>query len=92
MTILINLNDARKKLYELEGSAEYNKGVTDAFNALFDLPIVEAEPKHGRWVHKYGDGHEEPAITGGECSICGYVHTVTNYCPNCGAKMDEVEE
>jgi len=48
--------------------------------------------KHGRWVIKYGDGHEEPAITGGECSICGYVHTVTNYCPNCGARMDEVTE
>lgn len=45
MAILINLNDARKKLYELEGSAEYNKGVTDAFNALFDLPTVNAEPQ-----------------------------------------------
>lgn len=51
MAILINLNDARKKLNELEGSAEYNKGVTDAFNALFDLP-VEAEPyiEFCKWV------------------------------------------
>lgn len=47
MTILISLNDARKKLNELEGSAEYTKGVTDAFNALFDLPTIEAEP---RWI------------------------------------------
>ena len=47
--------------------------------------------KHGMWVIKYGDGHIEPAITGGECSICGYVHTATNYCPNCGALMNEVE-
>ena len=51
--------------------------------------LAEAVQKHGRWVHKYGDGHEEPAIPGGECSICGYVHTATNYCPNCGARMDE---
>ena len=43
MAILINLKDAQKKLNELEGSAEYNKGVTDAFNALFDLPTIEAE-------------------------------------------------
>lgn len=50
--------------------------------------LAEAEPvKHGRWVHKYGDRHEEPALLGGECSICGYVHTATNYCPNCGADM-----
>ena len=47
MAILINLNDARKKLNELEGSTEYNKGVTDAFNALFDLQTIEAEP---RWI------------------------------------------
>ena len=54
----------------------------------FDKPVVEvAEVRHGRWVHKYGDGHEEPAILGGECSICGYIHTATHYCPNCGARM-----
>lgn len=57
-----------------------------------DKPVEYAQVKHGRWVHKYGDGHEEPAITGGECSICGYIHTATNYCPNCGARMDGVEE
>ena len=59
----------------------------------FDKPEVEvAEVKHGRWVHKYGDGHTEPAITGGECSLCGFVSTTTNYCPNCGARMDGGEE
>lgn len=57
--------------------------------AIFAL---KAEPKHGRWVHKYGDGHTEPAITGGECSLCGFVGTATNYCPNCGADMREVTE
>lgn len=31
----------------------------------------------------------------GECSICGYLLDIReewNYCPNCGAKMDKVEE
>ena len=96
MAILINLNNARKKLNELEGSAEYNKGVTDAFNVLFDLPTVEVEPtKHGRW--KAWD------LTWGRsiyvCTSCGDAMEVPtengkpifNYCPNCGARMDEPE-
>ena len=40
-----------------------------------------AEIKHGRW--------ELYDI----CSVCGVqAEQQTNYCPNCGAKMDEVEE
>lgn len=93
MAILINLNDARKKLNELEGSAEYNKGVTDAFNALFDLQTIEAEPvKHGTWGENiYGYR---------KCSVCGRVTQVDEcmreplylYCPYCGARMDEEAE
>lgn len=96
MTILINLNDARKKLNELEGSVEYNKGVTDAYNALFDLPTIEAEPKHGRWVSTTS------TLTGywHKCSVCGGLaipyyngqDILSPYCPWCGARMDEVEE
>ena len=88
MAILINLNDARKKLNELAGSAEYNNGVTDAFNALFDLPPIEAEPrKHGRWI-------KNPPTEAWEyhCSLCGTQEDYKeNYCPNCGADMREVE-
>lgn len=57
-------------------------------------PTVDAEPiKHGRWRHYEG------TLT---CSVC---HTeiyddimellgddVPRYCPNCGARMDEVEK
>ena len=67
--------------------------VINCKNCKYYDDIEDTEPtKHGRWVHKYGDGHEEPAITGGECSLCGFVNTVTNYCPNCGAKMDGVSD
>ena len=52
---------------------------TDIDNA----PTIEAEPvKHGRWE---GDG---------QCSVCKdyplarYMRN-PNYCPNCGAKMEE---
>lgn len=50
------------------------------------LPVV---PKHGRWT------------IDGKCSQCGHpapfwamasTYYRSNYCPNCGAKMDEVKE
>ena len=94
MAILINLNDARKKLNELEGSSEYNNGVADAFNALFDLPTVNAEPvKHGRWIYTdYG------GIGNWHCSECHNIvlgvngfPNLTNYCQNCGAIMNKEE-
>ena len=58
-----------------------------------DAPIIEAEPvKHGRWIYLY-DGNYK-------CSVCGEWWTCDEtpkesgllYCPNCGAKMDEVED
>ena len=95
MAILINLNDARKKLNKLEGSAEYNKGVTDAFNALFDLPTIKAEPvRHGQWIKNEAESalHVEPIY---DCSACHNWqawgdYERTPYCPYCGAKMDKV--
>ena len=47
-----------------------------------------AEVQHGRWELRHvGAGHYW------ECSVCHknpciYVTKDTNYCPNCGAKMD----
>ena len=49
------------------------------------LPAVDAEPvRHGRWTFPW---------TSPECSICRKTQKwASNYCPNCGAKMDaEVE-
>lgn len=70
----------------------------DVFKAL------KAEPtKHGRWlIYNILDYAKRP--TGrkvGECSVCGQLtpdfRLITEepnwtYCPNCGARMDEVEE
>ena len=71
------------------------------FDTIIDLqPTVEAEPtKHGHWIW---DKENDKMY----CSECGYetdnwgVHQesdqiewqLPNYCENCGAKMDEVEE
>jgi len=64
------------------------------------LPAADvAEVKHGRWVLETKVfPYIDPRWT---CSECGEETTETtgwgtrpryNYCPNCGARMDEVEE
>lgn len=61
------------------------------FDTIIDLqPIVDAEPvRHGRWILQT-NGH-------GMCSTCGTFVDLLNgmtweYCPQCGAKMDEVTD
>ena len=58
-----------------------------------NAPTVDAEPiRHGHWSKEmvsykdqYGDFH-----FGYECSRCKSIVNKGNYCPKCGAKMDEV--
>lgn len=69
------------------------------FDCIIDLqPTVEVEPtKHGRWLYReeHFPFEKEPRITAG-CSECGHSmfskHDTLNYCPNCGARMDEIGE
>lgn len=70
---------------------EFYHHTTDVqHNALREaLNKVPSAEQHGEWIQK---------STGGEsfytCSRCGFIaweHEDTNYCPNCGARMDEVE-
>lgn len=59
------------------------------------IPAADvAEVRHGRWEDYSDDGYYE-------CSVCGEAWTFidgtpkdnnANYCPRCGAKMDEVTE
>ena len=61
-----------------------------------EMPTVDAEPvKHGHWINHFDDLF--PMESTVECSICGekeWMMTIINhnYCPNCGAKMDEVTD
>lgn len=71
-----------------------------AAHMLEMMPAVDAEPvRHGRWVKASGmlppECHDKK-----RCSVCanfalhdrlGRVRP-SNYCPNCGAKMDEEQE
>lgn len=60
-----------------------------AYMVVQDAPTIEAEPvRHGRWEVKHPNGWA--------CSECGEWGLMidnrgickSNYCPNCGAKMD----
>lgn len=50
------------------------------------IPAADVvEVRHGRWVDSEEDGHLSI------CGVCNYPvdrFYKTNYCPNCGAKMD----
>ena len=58
---------------------------------LKKAPTIEAKPVvHGRWISKNPHGYEWVFV----CSNCDYIdgypfNDRSNYCPNCGAKMDE---
>ena len=49
------------------------------------MPTIKVEPKHGKW---------KTVQYGCVCSVCGKrkEQFSDNFCANCGAKMDEVEE
>ena len=58
---------------------------------LMNAATVDAVPvRHGRWEHHWDD-HDDWL----QCSECGYgdegevgMNQGTNFCPNCGARMD----
>ena len=94
MARLISADKLRKDVLDLPNC--YN-GFSDTYDKamIVDLvdeqPTIEAEPiRHGRWKGKPIAGYSTV-----KCSECGYVFMENsgkwNYCPNCGAKMDEVK-
>ena len=60
---------------------------------LKKAPTIEAKPVvHGRWEEASdGDGIVCPFCRTDFCTII-YDTEYFNYCPNCGAKMDEKED
>ena len=62
--------------------------IADLVDTFADIPAADvAVVQHGRWIAS----HDEFCA----CSICKYPVYVgwnqTNYCPNCGCKMDKEE-
>ena len=74
----------------------------ELFDILDRIPTVDPM-KHGRWEEREVIEQEVSNIEdwqSARCSVCGKYHTTPYlygfndypYCPNCGAKMDEVSE
>ena len=63
-----------------------------AWEAVDEAPSVDAVPvRHGKWLKAYGD-HEAFGVRPfyRYCSKCNEATVFPyNYCPNCGARMDE---
>lgn len=89
------LIDANALLKWLEECADEKEWLVSQYNAdwiysmLESAPTVDAvEEVHGRWQERYTPNGKYVAWDGFYCSVCGRRAARTNYCPNCGAKMD----
>ena len=65
----------------------YAEGLAEAVDAVWELPSVQSTRPTSRWERLVEDYNK--------CSKCGEMgklYRIYKYCPNCGAKMQEVEE
>ncbi len=67
----------------------WNKDYKEIVADIRALPSVQPKQMTGRWSHD-GSHWKNRWI----CSECGYklIDEQTRYCPNCGRKMEEVED
>lgn len=76
-----------------EGNFVYADGVSGRQNEIIDYineqPTADVAPvRHGRWIENEYDSIFECSECGYSFENEGYKHFF-NYCPNCGARMDE---
>lgn len=76
-------------------SRDYLRGLENGYweikKDIEQLPTIDPV-KHGRWI-----GIDDYPYETWECDQCGCIYEempswTPNYCPNCGARMDEVKE
>ena len=67
----------------------YNKG--SYFGTVLS-EVVKQESKRGKWIpqnHNKTNGRMSTAVYYyPKCSVCGHYANYTNFCPNCGARME----
>ena len=79
--------DAIDGMKPMQGSMEQLAMKALCWAAVKTIQPVDVTPVvHGRWI----DIPDKPEWDQKMCSICGdYFCCQLNYCPNCGAKMDD---
>ena len=92
----------RQNHYDKEhGNEHFIYGIETVLEYAEDLPAADVAPvRHGRWEEMHYEGGILDGTNFDRCSVCRYervfddpaLKTVFKYCPNCGAKMDEVSE
>lgn len=55
------------------------------------IKALEQEPKTGKWISTETKGNRYAFWCRYKCSLCGGLSDSTNFCPNCGAKMESKE-
>ena len=80
-------------------NGDYREGLKILLEKIAAAPPVTPQPKMGRWIPIEYDGYADgsPVWDKWECSECGYEHngdeeSLTAFCPDCGCKMQEVQE
>ena len=74
---------------ELDKGKPWDGHTSKDVRRLLSIPAADVAPmRHGRWIASHDEFYA--------CSICKYPvyagWSQINYCPNCGARMDEVNE
>lgn len=68
--------------------------------ALYEMPAADVAPvRHGTWISWEEEDNFIPSPHRHECSVChdaaqvlvNGVELLSDYCPNCGARMDGAE-
>ena len=96
MSRLIDADDLLERMKFFKDSGGYVNWELLAFEMVDASPTVDAE-RHGHWI-----GIDDEPCEVFECDKCGYITEDIgcadqkpnnfNYCPNCGARMDETGE
>ena len=84
------MNEYIKREYAIDAVLDvyYNTSDIDLSGGKFEaailkIPVADVAPvRHGKWLHR-----KNGVAYCSECEV-DTVEDETNYCPNCGAKMD----
>ena len=89
MTEYINRETIRDALYDVDAITMEGVKIINQFPSVDVAPV-----RHGHWIYHPDDLFPNDSTQ--ECSYCHAEESLTlyneNYCPNCGARMDEVIE